>query len=249
MVNQYPAWKYLLLAIIVVFGVIYATPNLYGEDPAVQISHRVNLVNESELSHVRDILVAEGIKFRSIEQNVTNFLVRFDDEDEQLRASSQIREALQMLDSRYSVAINLAPATPDWLAGLNALPMYLGLDLRGGVHFLMQVDMDSAVEKSLQRSESELKSFMRGEKIRYTSVQSNTTGIDLQFSSLAVRDAAKLKIENKFRDFVFVMRDEADSGLINMSLNPTALENEKKLAIEQNLLKLLASLMMMNKLS
>ncbi len=235
MVNQYPAWKYLLLAIIVVFGVIYATPNLYGEDPAVQISHRVNLVNESELSHVRDILVAEGIKFRSIEQNVTNFLVRFDDEDEQLRASSQIREALQMLDSRYSVAINLAPATPDWLAGLNALPMYLGLDLRGGVHFLMQVDMDSAVEKSLQRSESELKSFMRGEKIRYTSVQSNTTGIDLQFSSLAVRDAAKLKIENKFRDFVFVMRDEADSGLINMSLNPTALENEKKLAIEQNI--------------
>jgi preprotein translocase subunit SecD len=235
MVNQYPAWKYLLLAIIVVFGVIYATPNLYGEDPAVQISHRVNLVNDSELSHVRDILVAEGIKFRSIEQNVTNFLVRFNDEDEQLKASSQIREALQKLDSRYSVAINLAPATPEWLAGLNALPMYLGLDLRGGVHFLMQVDMDSAVEKSLQRSESELKSFMRGEKIRYSSVQSNTTGIDLRFSNLAVRDAAKLKIENKFRDFVFVMRDEADSSLIRMSLNPTALENEKKLAIEQNI--------------
>jgi preprotein translocase subunit SecD len=235
MVNQYPAWKYLLLAIIVVFGVIYATPNLYGEDPAVQISHRVNLVNDSELSHVRDILVAEGIKFRSIEQNVTNFLVRFNDEDEQLKASSQIREALQKLDSRYSVAINLAPATPEWLAGLNALPMYLGLDLRGGVHFLMQVDMDSAVEKSLQRSESELKSFMRGEKIRYSSVQSNTTGIDLRFNNLAVRDAAKLKIENKFRDFVFVMRDEADSSLIRMSLNPTALENEKKLAIEQNI--------------
>jgi preprotein translocase subunit SecD len=235
MVNQYPAWKYLLLAIIVVFGVIYATPNLYGEDPAVQISHRVNLVNDSELSHVRDILVAEGIKFRSIEQNVTNFLVRFNDEDEQLKASSQIREALQKLDSRYSVAINLAPATPEWLAGLNALPMYLGLDLRGGVHFLMQVDMDSAVEKSLQRSESELKSFMRGEKIRYSSVQSNTTGIDLRFSNLAVRDAAKLKIENKFRDFVFVMRDEADSSFIRMSLNPTALENEKKLAIEQNI--------------
>jgi preprotein translocase subunit SecD len=235
MVNQYPAWKYLLLAIIVVFGVIYATPNLYGEDPAVQISHRVNLVNDSELSHIRDILVAEGIKFRSIEQNVTNFLVRFNDEDEQLKASSQIREALQKLDSRYSVAINLAPATPEWLAGLNALPMYLGLDLRGGVHFLMQVDMDSAVEKSLQRSESELKSFMRSEKIRYTSVQSNSTGIDLRFSNLAVRDAAKLNIENKFRDFVFVMRDEADSSLIRMSLNPTALENEKKLAIEQNI--------------
>jgi preprotein translocase subunit SecD len=235
MVNQYPAWKYLLLATIVVFGVIYATPNLYGEDPAVQISHRVNLVNETELSHLRDTLVAEGVKFRSIEQNETNFLVRFDDEDEQLKASSQIREILQQLDSRYSVAINLAPATPEWLAGLNALPMYLGLDLRGGVHFLMQVDMDSAIEKSLQRSESEIKSFMRSEKIRYKSVQSNTTDINLRFSSLAVRDTAKLKIENKFRDFVFVMRDEADNGLIKMSLNPTALETEKNLAIEQNI--------------
>lgn len=225
----------MLLAVIVVFGVIYAAPNLYGEDPAVQISHRVNLVNDSELSHVRDILVAEGVKFRSIEQNVTNFLVRFDDAEEQLKAASQIREALQKSDSRYSVAINLAPATPDWLAGLNALPMYLGLDLRGGVHFLMEVDMDSAIEKSLQRSESEIKSFMRGEKIRYKSVQSNTKGINLHFSSLAVRDAAKLQIENEFRDFVFVTRDEAGNGLIEMSLNPIALQTEKKLAIEQNI--------------
>jgi preprotein translocase subunit SecD len=235
MVNQYPAWKYLLLAIIVVFGVIYAAPNLYGEDPAVQISHRVNLVNESELSHVRDILVAEGVNFRSIELNVNNLLVRFDDEDEQLKAAGQIREALQKSDSRYSVAVNLAPATPEWMAGVNALPMYLGLDLRGGVHFLMEVDMDSAIEKSLQRSESEIKSFMRGEKIRYKSVQSNTTGIDLRFSSLAVRDTAKLKIENEFRDFVFVTRDDENNGLIEMSLNPTALQTEKKLAIEQNI--------------
>jgi preprotein translocase subunit SecD len=235
MVNQYPAWKYLLLAIIVFFGVIYAAPNLYGEDPAVQISHRVNLVNESELSHVRDILVAEGIKFRSIELNVTNLRVRFDDEEEQLRASSQIRRVLQNSDSRYSVALNLAPATPDWMAELNALPMYLGLDLRGGVHFLMEVDMDSAIEKSLQRSESEIKSFMRSKKIRYKSVQSDMTMINLRFASLAVRDAAKLEIENEFRDFIFVTRDEASNGFIEMSLNPTALQAEKKLAIEQNI--------------
>lgn len=235
MVNQYPAWKYLLLVIIVVFGVIYASPNLYGEDPAVQISHRVNLINDSELSHVRDILTAEGVKFRSIELNETNLLVRFDGEDEQLKAASQIREILQKSDSRYSVAVNLAPATPDWMAAFNALPMYLGLDLRGGVHFLMEVDMDSAIEKSLQRSESELKSFMRSEKIRYKSVQSNTKGISLRFSSLAVRDAAKLQIENEFRDFVFVTRGDSGDGLIEMSLNPTALQAEKKLAIEQNI--------------
>lgn len=235
MVNQYPTWKYILLAIIVVFGVLYASPNLYGEDPAVQISHRVNLVNENELSLVRDILVAEGIQFRSIEQNENNFLVRFDGEEEQLRASSQIREALQKTDSRYTVALNLAPATPEWLANLNALPMYLGLDLRGGVHFLMEVDMESAIEKSLQRTESELKSFMRSEKIRYKSVQSNMTGIDLQFGSVTVRDSALLKIENEFRDFIFVTREEGDNGLIEMSLNPTALQVEKRQAIEQNI--------------
>jgi preprotein translocase subunit SecD len=235
MVNQYPAWKYLLLVIIVVFGVIYASPNLYGEDPAVQISHRVNLVNESELSHVRDILVAEGIKFRSIEQNVNNFLVRFDDEEEQLKAASQIREVLQKTDSRYSVALNLAPATPEWMASLNALPMYLGLDLRGGVHFLMEVDMDSAIEKTFQRSESEIKSFMRSEKIRYKSVQSSAQGISMRFASLEVRDQALLQIGNEFREFEFLTRDEVDGWFIEVSLSLIALEAEKRLAIEQNI--------------
>lgn len=235
MVNQYSTWKYLLLIIIIGFGAIYAAPNLYGEDPAVQISHRVNLVDESEVANLQDILLAEGVKFRSIEQNVSNILVRFDSEDEQLKAASQIREALQKKDSRYSVALNLAPATPDWMAGLNALPMYLGLDLRGGVHFLMEVDMDSAIEKSLQRSESEIKSFMRSKKIRYKSVQSSPQGISLRFASLSVRDNAKLQIENEFRDFIFTTRDEADSGYIEMSLNPLALQVEKRQAIEQNI--------------
>ncbi|MFT5658382.1 MAG: preprotein translocase subunit SecD [Gammaproteobacteria bacterium] len=235
MVNQYPAWKYLLLIIIVCLGALYASPNLYGEDPAVQISHRVNLVNESEVASVRDILLAEGIEFRSIEQYESNILVRFDTEDAQLRASTQIRDALQSTDSRYSVALNLAPATPDWMAELNALPMYLGLDLRGGVHFLMEVDMDSAIEKSMLRSESELKSFMRGEKIRYTSVQASTSNIDLIFTDAETRDAAKLLIENEFRDFLFSERNDAGRWSINMTLNPTALQLEKKLAIEQNI--------------
>lgn len=235
MVNQYSAWKYLLLITIVGFGIIYAAPNLYGEDPAVQISHRINLVSESGVADVRDILVAEGVEFRSIEQNVSNILVRFDSEDDQLKGASQIREALQRTDSRYSVALNLAPATPDWLAGLNALPMYLGLDLRGGVHFLMEVDMDSAIEKSLQRSESDIKAFMRSKKIRYKSVQSNAQRINMRFASLAVRDEAKLQIENEFRDFVFATRDEADTWFIDLSLNPIALQTEKRQAIEQNI--------------
>ena len=167
MVNQYAPWKYILLCLVVVLGVLYATPNLYGEDPAVQISHRVNLIDEEELAHMRDLLANEGVNYRSIEMGTGHLLIRFDSEDQQLRAATQIRELLGNIDKRYGVALNLAPATPDWLSDLNALPMYLGLDLRGGVHFLMEVDMDAAVEKSLERLAGEVRIFMRGEKIRY----------------------------------------------------------------------------------
>ena len=235
MVNQYPAWKYLLLIIIVGLGALYATPNLYGEDPAVQISHRVNLIDANEMAHVRDILLAQGIEFRSIELNLNNILVRFDSEAEQLLASTQIRNALQRIDSRYSVALNLAPATPAWMAELNALPMYLGLDLRGGVHFLMEIDMNSAIEKSLQRLESEIKSFMREEKIRYKSVRSGAQTIKLAFADAEIRDLAKLQLEDRFRDFLFTTSGDSDSWFINMSFNPIALQTEKKSAIDKNI--------------
>ena len=173
MVNHYAPWRYVLLILIVVMGAIYATPNLYGEDPALQISHRVNLVDEGELNNIRSLLETEGIEYRSIEIDGNNVLVRFDSEDAQLKAAIRVREALYASDNRYGVALNLAPATPEWLTALNALPMYLGLDLRGGVHFLMEVDMDSALEKSLERASGELRSFMREEKVRYKAVQAS----------------------------------------------------------------------------
>jgi preprotein translocase subunit SecD len=166
MVNQYAPWKYVLLFLIVLLGLVYATPNLYGEDPAVQISHRVKLIDEVELTRISDLLKNEGISYRSIDLETGYLLIRFDSEEQQLKAASQIGDLLDKIDKRYGVALNLAPATPDWLTNLNALPMYLGLDLRGGVHFLMEVDMDSAIEKSLERAAGEIRSFMRGEKIR-----------------------------------------------------------------------------------
>ncbi|MCZ6469912.1 MAG: protein translocase subunit SecD, partial [Gammaproteobacteria bacterium] len=182
MVNQYAPWKYILLSLIVLLGLLYATPNLYGEDPAVQISHRVNLVNEEELAYISDLLRNERINYRSIELGTGHLLIRFDSEEQQLRAVTQIRELLSDIDKRYGVALNLAPATPDWLSNLNALPMYLGLDLRGGVHFLMEVDMDSAIEKTLERLAGELRTFMRGEKIRYKAVQASNQNVSIRFA-------------------------------------------------------------------
>ncbi len=235
MVNHYAPWKYILLCLVVLLGVLYATPNLYGEDPAVQISHRVNLINEEELAHMRDLLANEGVSYRSIEMGTGHLLIRFDSEDQQLRAVTQIRDLLGNIDKRYGVALNLAPATPDWLSNLNALPMYLGLDLRGGVHFLMEVDMDAAIEKSLERLAGEVRIFMRGEKIRYKAVQASAQNVSLRFGSAVERDAARLKLEEEYRELLFEDSNDDRSWFVKLSLSQTALLTEKKSAIEQNI--------------
>jgi preprotein translocase subunit SecD len=208
MVNRYAPWRYILLILIIAIGAIYATPNLYGEDPALQITHRVNL---------------------------NNVLVRFESEDAQLKAATLMRDALFASDRRYGIALNLAPATPDWLTSLNALPMYLGLDLRGGVHFLMEVDMESAIEKALNRASGELRSFMREEKLRYKAVQSSKQSISVRFTSAEARDAARLVLEEEFRDYQFEDSSDDRSWFIQISFNPTALEEERRAAIEQNI--------------
>lgn len=235
MVNYYPPWKYILLTLIVLSGLIYAAPNLYGEDPAVQISHRVNLIDEVELARISDLLENQGIEYRSIELDTGFLLIRFDSGDQQIRAVTQIREILADIDKRYGVALNLAPATPEWLTNLNALPMYLGLDLRGGVHFLMEVDMDSAIEKSLERVAGEIRIFMRGEKIRYKSVQVVGEKISTRFNSVAARDEARLILEDEYRNFLFNDTNDGRNWFVELSLNQAALEAEKKSAIEQNI--------------
>ncbi len=235
MVNQYAPWKYILLSLIVLLGLVYAAPNLYGEDPAVQISHRVNLIDEAELTRISDLLKNEGIDYRSIDLETGYLLIRFDSAEQQLRAATQINDLLDKIDKRYGVALNLAPATPEWLTNLNALPMYLGLDLRGGVHFLMEVDMDSAITKSLERSAGEIRSFMRGEKIRYKSVQASKEKISVRFNSVSERDAGRLKLEDEYRDFLFNDSNDDRSWFVELSLNPNAILEEKKSAIEQNI--------------
>jgi len=235
MVNRYAPWRYILLILIITIGIVYAAPNLYGEDPALQITHRVNLVDEGELNNIRSVLESESIGYRSIELDGDNILVRFDTEEAQLKAASQVRDALYASDRRYSIALNLAPATPGWLTALSALPMYLGLDLRGGVHFLMEVDMDSAIQKSLERAGNELRSFMREEKIRYKGVQASPKKISVRFSKAEDRDAARLLLEEEYRDFVFVDSNDDRSWFIDIAFNPTALDEERRAAIEQNI--------------
>lgn len=233
--NHYPAWKYLLLITAIVLGLIYSAPNLYGEDPAVQISHRVNLIDNAELDKIKGVLAAESIEYQSISMETGYILIRFANGDHQLKAVSKIKEALLAIDNRYGVALNLAPAIPDWLNSFNALPMYLGLDLRGGVHFLMEVDMDTAIEKSLQRLSNEMRTFLREEKIRYQSIQAKKLSLSLRFASQEIRDQARLKLEEDYREYVFKNTDDDRAWFINMSYTPTALAAEKKAALVQNI--------------
>jgi len=233
--NQYPLWKYLLLIALVTLGLIYAAPNLYGEDPAVQISHRVNLVNEEELNNVTNLLKNLAIDYKSAELASGYVLVRFNSEEQQLKAAADIKDALQEQDSRYSVALNLAPATPEWLSSMNALPMYLGLDLRGGVHFLMEVDMEAAIRKALDRSATEMRTFMREEKIRYRTVQVQNDKLSVRFSDVAERDSGLERIEEEFRDFEFATREENNNAFIDITFSQQALVEEKKAALTQNI--------------
>ncbi len=235
MVNQYPAWKYLLLIVVVVLGLVYAAPNLYGEDPAVQISHRVNLINQEELNYVTGVLQNLGIEYRSVELGSGYVLVRFASEDQQLRAASDLKQTLQEDDSRYTVALNLAPATPDWLTSMNALPMYLGLDLRGGVHFLMEVDMDAAVRKSLDRVSTELRTYLREEKVRYRTVQISDGGLKVRFASEDERNQGLEKMEEEFREYEFDTTEDDRSYYVQMNFSDTALAEEKKSALTQNI--------------
>ncbi len=235
MLNQYPLWKYLLLISVVVIGLIYAAPNLYGEDPAVQISHRVNLINEEELDHVRTVLQNLAIDYKSIELGSGFVLVRFDSEEHQLKAASDIKDVLQKEDSRYTVALNLAAATPPWLSSMNALPMYLGLDLRGGVHFLMEVDMDAAILKSLNRASSEIRTYLREEKVRYKTVQITNNGLAVRFGSLQDQQKGLEKLEEEFRDFEFSTTEGESSFFVNLNYSETALKTEKSAALDQNI--------------
>jgi preprotein translocase subunit SecD len=235
MVNRYAPWRYILLLLVISMGAIYAAPNLYGEDPALQITHRVNLIDEAEVGNIKSLFENEGVDYRSIELDGNNILVRFSSEEEQLRAATQIRDALFENDRRYSIALNLAPATPEWLASLSALPMYLGLDLRGGVHFLMEVDMESAIEKSLERSAGEMRTFMREEKIRYKAVQASASKIEVRFASVEARDKARLLLEDEYRDFEFSDSNDDSSWFVNIRFNQVALAEEQRSAIEQNI--------------
>ena len=233
MLNKYPLWKHLLIVVITVVGLLYALPNLYGEDPAVQVSTSARGVDvdEGTLAQVVGVLERAGVSVKSVRFEEGLLLARFSDTETQLQAAERIKEGL---GSGYVVALNLAPGTPDWLRALDAAPMYLGLDLRGGVHFLMEVDMQAAVRQAEENVVNDLRLLMRDNRIRYRTVTRSSDGVRVRFADASPLDEAQRLIEREFPALV-VETSVDDEPQLLASLSEDEAEAIRKFALQQNI--------------
>ncbi|WP_461518996.1 protein translocase subunit SecD [Porticoccus sp.] len=233
--NRYPLWKYLLILVIVTFGTIYALANLYVPDPAVQISGQNSgtVIDEQVLSQVETALKEAGIEYFGEEATGENGLIRLRDREQQLPAKRVIQRAL---GSDYIVALNLAATTPSWLSSLGANPMKLGLDLSGGVHFLLEVNTDEAIAKRMETTLREVRGSMREEKLRYRSVkvEDGKTIVSI-FETEAERDQASELLRQNFRDLGRQLSDENGEYVVRSSLSEAAVREIEDYALNQNL--------------
>ncbi|MBF0218292.1 MAG: protein translocase subunit SecD [Gammaproteobacteria bacterium] len=235
MLNQYPLWKYLLLIVFVAVGVIYTLPNLYGDDPSLQISAtRMQTVDATTRDKVAEVLKAQQIEPLSYTLGLESLLVRFANTDDQIKAYSSVREAL---GRSFVVALNLAPATPDWLRSFNALPMYLGLDLRGGVHFLMGIDMEAAIASAVARYTDDVRTLLRDEKVRYLTVESDERNdrVEIKFRDQETLTLAEDRLRKDFRELTYHSEQRGDLYFLYLSLSEAQQREVRQFALKQNI--------------
>lgn len=233
MLNRYPLWKYLMVLFAIIIAAVYALPNLYGEDPAIQITGaRGASVNMSTLDSVTQALDTAHISHQSVSLENGSILVRFKDTDTQLTARDTIRSAL---GQDKIVALNLAPATPTWLQDIGAAPMKLGLDLRGGVHFLMEVDMDAALDKLVGQQEDAFRTELRDDRIRYRAISPKKHSVEITLRSEEQVSKAKALLEEKHRDMTFTESDKNGRPLLIANFTEKRMQEIRNYAVEQNL--------------
>lgn len=234
MINQYPWWKNLLIVVVVAVGALYALPNLYGEDPALQISStRGADVSDMTLGDVRSELQRLGIDPVAMDLEPQGLVVRFANTEDQLKVRDRL--ALTMAED-YVIALNLAPATPDWLRSFNALPMYLGLDLRGGVHFLMEVDTDAAIEMAEEGYVGNLRALLRENKVRYLTISRvSEGGVDVKFRSAEEQQAGRSLIHKEYRNLLLEEEQRGDAFYVTAKLSEDEMRETRKFAVQQNI--------------
>lgn len=231
MMNHYSWWKYLIIGIVVLVGVVYAVPNLFDQNPAVQISasSRNAAADQNLLSRVENKLKEENVPINSLELSNERLLVRFSDTELQLKAADILRD---LLGRDYTVALNLAPTTPGFMQALDLNPMYLGLDLRGGVHFLMEVDMDAVLKQAEESYVEEIRTLLRDKRVRYTTVEGAGGGrVQVNF-----RDAAELAQGSEVLDAELGnLRFSSEGTTLTLAMTEQDIIDKRRFALQQNI--------------
>ncbi len=235
--NRYPLWKYILLAVVLVLGFVYTVPNFFGESPAVQVSplKPTSKIDPALLSSVEDVLTKGGFKPDGLLQDQGGVKARFGNTDTQLKA----KELLQtQLGPDYVVALNLLSRSPEWLSSIGALPMYLGLDLRGGVHFLLQVDMKAALNKKIDTMEKDVRGALREKRIQHAGVSRDKDTVSVRFRDKDMRDKGVAEIEKSMPDLELKSQQDGDEFRVTGKLKEEAVRRTQENALQQNILTL-----------
>ncbi|MFA5597244.1 MAG: protein translocase subunit SecD [Pusillimonas sp.] len=241
--NRYPLWKYLTVLVAVIIGLVYTLPNFFGESPAVQIAGAKTSVKVdfNTLQRAQSLLQEQGISSTGafFEQNgpVGTVRIRFDSPDTQLKAKDSIEKAFNPdpADPGYTIALNLLPASPNWLTSLGANPMYLGLDLRGGVHFLLQVDMQGALTGRYDTMSNDVRTILRENRIETSGVERDGMSIVARFSDAAARDTAIAALRSRLPELAFTPSASGAAEVLTARLTDTAITEVQSNALKQNI--------------
>ncbi len=240
--NRYPIWKYAILGIVLLVGALYTLPNFFGEAPAVQVSSAKAAVqvNEALRQRVEQALAAAGVTPQRVDLEGQSVRVRFDSPDTQLKARDAIQKALvpDANDASYIVALNLVSRSPAWLKALHANPMYLGLDLRGGVHFMLQVDIQAALTRKAEAYVGDLRTALRDKNIRHGGVSREGYNIDVVLRDEATLAAARALLAEQFPDLQASSAPEGAGFRLRASIEPQAARRVQEQALKQNMVTL-----------
>ncbi|MBK7052778.1 MAG: protein translocase subunit SecD [Rhodoferax sp.] len=237
--NRYPIWKYAIIMIALVVGVLYTLPNFFGEAPAVQVSSAkvVVKVDSTTLSRVEEALKGAGIAADLITLDGTSIKARFGNTETQLKAKDALQKALNpdMGNAGYVVALNLLSRSPTWLTSLGAVPMYLGLDLRGGVHFMLQVDMPAALTKKTESLAGDIRTILREKNVRHSGISRNGQSIEVRFRDAATLASAKALVQDQFTDLQTVDAPDGAEFRLSATIKPEAARRVQDQSIKQNI--------------
>jgi preprotein translocase subunit SecD len=232
--NRYPSWKYILVAVVILIGLLYTIPNFFGEAPAVQISPAKSTLKADNdlLKKVEATLQLADIKFNGIYLDASGVKVRFASPDEQIKAKDKL---IANLSKDYSVALNLLSQTPNWLLAIGAKPMYLGLDLRGGVHFLLQVDMKAALDKAAESSVGDFRTALRREKINYFGINRDGQKVEVKFETVAELEKARKVLTKDFPDLDYKDSTDGKEQVLTATIGDANKLKIQEFALKQNL--------------